>query len=50
MEWFFGALVLIPVILISFVIMRVDLVLHYLRKESRQEPPEPPVAKDQPPT
>lgn len=33
MEWFFGALLFVPMILLAFVIMRVDLLLHFLGKD-----------------
>jgi hypothetical protein len=46
MIWVFGALLLVPLIVVAFLVMRVDLLLHFLRKredeQATAEPPPPP--------
>lgn len=46
MIWVFGVLLFVPLIIVAFLIMRVDLLLHFLRKReddrAAAEPPPPP--------
>jgi hypothetical protein len=46
MIWVFGALLFVPLVIVAFLIMRVDLLLHFLRKredeQAAAEPPPPP--------
>ncbi len=42
MEWIFGAIIFIPLVIIALVIMRVDLLLHYHSTDDETESDSPP--------